>query len=126
MSTSVNIMYGKEIVAIVSDPHIQFSEGLKESAKNRLPKNFSEFVKWLQERIIPPERVDIEKILTLMSLDQYDMFEIAKKTRACLMEDDFWVQFKEDDKWEDNIRARAGYKPTPKKNIFTLSYPNKS
>lgn len=121
MSTSVKIMYGKEVIAIVSDPYIKFLEGVKDSVKERLPRNFPGFIRWMSERVIPEDRVDIEKVLNLMSIDKYDMFDIAKKTRACLMEDDFWVKFKEEDKWEDNVRARAGYKPIPRKNVFKIA-----
>jgi hypothetical protein len=116
MGISPKIMFGKEIVATIND-QVVFEENLKDWMKEMLPENEIQFILWVEDRVVPKDRVDIDQILERMGIDQYNAFEIARKTRACLMEDDFWIKFKDDDKWQDNVR-RAGYKPTPRKLIF--------
>lgn len=118
MLTSLKIMCGKEVVAEVLDPKVIFADGVKRHIIERLPKSLPEFARWVEDRVVPNDRVDIEDVLSLMSLKEYDFFAMAQKTRANLMEDDFWVKFEDDDSWQDNLKARAGYKPTPRKYIF--------
>lgn len=65
--------------------------------------------RWVKNRIFPENRVNKEKLLKLMGLTRYDALAIVKYTRVCLMEDPFWIAFKEDDTFRSNtIRGEAG------------------
>ena len=47
------------------------------------------------------------EILKMMSLPDYNAWEIVKRTNACLMEDPYWLRFSEDETFEDTTRGRA-------------------
>lgn len=59
------------------------------SLHRRIVKN------WLEERVIPPERQNIDDILDYIDMSEYDELRILKKTGASKRYDDYWVRFNE-------------------------------
>lgn len=57
------------------------------------PADISAFKKWVQTRIVPLERLDIDKVLDDLNLDRYDYMAIAKLTQCRRIQDDYWVDF---------------------------------
>lgn len=83
-----------------------------------------EVAAWVEERVFPPDRIGVKRLLRSLKLKQYDAWEIALKTRACLMEDGFWLKVHVSDTYESHtIRGRFGNKAWPKEHFFSL--PNK-
>ncbi|HZK85288.1 MAG TPA: hypothetical protein VFC58_11585 [Desulfosporosinus sp.] len=69
-----------------------------------------DFVEWINGRVFPPERIGAEQLLKELGLDEYRPFAIAKETKACLMEDPYWVAFEEGDSFKkDTVRGSAGF-----------------
>jgi hypothetical protein len=70
------------------------------------------FLKWIEYRVFPPERIDAKELLNELGLEKYDAWAIAKQTKASLMEDPFWVKIYESDSYEkDTIRGISGMRP---------------
>lgn len=69
-----------------------------------------DFVEWINGRVFPPERVGAKQLLKELGLDEYRPFAIAVETKACLMEDPYWVAFTEGDNFRaDTVRGAAGF-----------------
>lgn len=61
---------------------------------------------WLEDRVVPKERANIDEILKVMGLIDYDFWELCRRTRAMCMEDYFWLS--KGEKYEDvHIRYLA-------------------
>ncbi|MEG0672187.1 MAG: hypothetical protein RSA29_14790 [Clostridium sp.] len=54
---------------------------------------------WIQERVVPEERQNIDEILKAIGLIYYDSWEICRRTRGMCMEDYFWLS--KGEKYED-------------------------
>jgi hypothetical protein len=46
---------------------------------------------WFEDRVVPKERANIDDILKVMGLIDYDAWELCRRTRAMCMEDYFWL-----------------------------------
>lgn len=69
-----------------------------------------DFIQWIEERVFPEERMDCKELLADLNLEEYRPFAIAKQTKACLMEDGWWVSFSDQDSFrKDTIRGAAGF-----------------
>lgn len=64
-------------------------------------------VVWAKKRVFPKERMDCDKLLAAMGMQNYDAWEIVKRTGACLMEDPYWLRFSEEEAFEATTRGRA-------------------
>lgn len=65
-----------------------------------------DIVFWLEDRVVPKERANINDILKAMGLIDYDFWELCRRTRAMCMEDYFWLS--KGEKYEDvHIRYLA-------------------
>lgn len=88
--------------------------------KNHLPLEMYSFKNWnidykpthqdivfcLEDRVVPKERANIDEILKVMGLIDYDFLELCRRTRAMCMEDYFWLS--KGEKYEDvHIRYLA-------------------
>lgn len=79
---------------------------------NELKATHEQFTAWIEERVFPEERMGCNELLVELGLKAHIPIEIAKKTRACLMEDPYWVAFEETDTYEQNtIRGLMGVHP---------------
>ncbi|SFD28274.1 hypothetical protein [Clostridium uliginosum] len=58
-----------------------------------------DIVFWLEDRVVPKERANIDEILKVMGLIDYDFWELCRRTRAMCMEDYFWLS--KGEKYED-------------------------
>lgn len=58
-----------------------------------------DIVFWLSDRVVPKERQNIDEILKAMGLNDYDMWELCRRTRVMCMEDYFWLS--KGEKYED-------------------------
>ena len=91
---------------------------------NYKPTN-DDIVFWLEDRVVPKERANIDDILKAMGLIDYDFWELCRRTRAMCMEDYFWLS--KGEKYEDvHIRYLAEHNrinetPIPFKAV---PYPN--
>lgn len=74
---------------------------------NRRSVPLVDVVVWAKKRVFPKERVDCRKLLTAMGMQEYDAWEIVKRTGACLMEDPYWLRFSEEETFEETTRGRA-------------------
>lgn len=61
----------------------------------------NEFLDFLSERIMSPERRDIEKLLFRCGLSEYDTFKIADATHAVNPKDELWMATNAHDRIED-------------------------
>ena len=68
----------------------------------------------LKERIFSQQRRDINVLLARIGLTSYDVFEIAKRTRAFSLSDKFWIAYAPDEKYETAFLS-----------VFTELYNNK-
>lgn len=69
-----------------------------------------ELALWLEDRVFPPDRVGAKRLLRKMGLSKYDPLEVALDTRACLVEDSWWIKVKETDTFEKTtIRGLMGH-----------------
>lgn len=69
-----------------------------------------DFVEWISGRVFPPERIGAKQLLKELGLDEYRPYAIAMETKACLMEDPYWVAFTERDNFRaDTVRGAAGF-----------------
>lgn len=50
-----------------------------------------DIVFWLEDRVVPKERANIDEILYAMGLLDYDFWELCRRTRAMCLEDYFWL-----------------------------------
>ena len=65
-----------------------------------------DIVFWLEDRVVPKERANIDEILKVMGLLDYDFWELCRRTRAMCMEDYFWLS--KGERYEDvHIRYLA-------------------
>lgn len=101
----MKLMNGDRVVARLVDPR-GYPEVVTEEGTTfmDLPINlfgfdkrrvtYEQFLKWAKQRCCPPERVDIDKVLAEIELEEYDAYEIIKKTKGVLTGiDDFWIDF---------------------------------
>lgn len=59
-----------------------------------------QFRLFLEDRIVSSSRRDIATILARLSLQEYDCFSIAKRTRAFNLKDAFWISYSENEEYE--------------------------
>lgn len=72
------------------------------------------YAKWLEERVIPPNRMGLKRILKMFGMKKYDVMELAKKTNASLMTDPYWIAYKESDCFSKNsLRGLFGNDENP-------------
>lgn len=64
-----------------------------------------QFLEFLSERIVSPNRRDIEKLLFRCGLSEYDVFAIADATHAVHPKDRLWMARNEDDRLEDAVSS---------------------
>lgn len=84
-------------------PDMLFKHGAKEV-------DTLDVIEWIKTRIFPPNRFGVEELLEQLGLDEYRPFAIAQKTKACLVEDGWWVSFYPEDNFRDNTtRGKAGF-----------------
>lgn len=53
-----------------------------------------DIILFIEDRIIPRNRIGIESILEYMGLEEYDIWEIAKITHGAHRKDNMWLRFK--------------------------------
>jgi hypothetical protein len=56
---------------------------------------------WLSDRVFPADREGAYNLLNAMGLNTYDMWEIAKRTKAVSYNDHYWMSSDPNDKYED-------------------------
>lgn len=113
-------MYGLEPIADISlDVEGYLTRLASGTTISKLPMNiffpingesmrFSEFEDWLAGRVFPKDRKDASNVLRGIGLKEYDVFDIARVTKASSIEDDFWLMFSEmDNYYQDTIRGQA-------------------
>lgn len=59
--------------------------------KNRLP-TWADLMTFLEERCIPRQREGIREYLEALGLDEYDPWEIIKRTKGRMAEDQQWIE----------------------------------
>lgn len=94
-------------VTLLPDVSVEDLPILMRSTQSDMPGLIA-FLDWIKTRVFPKNRIDSAKLLGRMRLTEYDPLEIAKHTRAALINDDFWVKFNEDDNYYlHTLRGRA-------------------
>ena len=59
--------------------------------KNRLP-SWADLMAFLEERCVPRQREGIREYLETLGLDEYDPWEIIKRTQGRMAEDQQWIE----------------------------------
>lgn len=59
--------------------------------------NTRKFMKWLEDRILPRDRSDINKVLEKYNFDRYSLMDIIKVTHAGSISDQYWLKFNDND-----------------------------
>ncbi len=59
--------------------------------KNRLP-TWADLMAFLEERCVPRQREGIREYLDALGLDEYDPWEIIKRTQGRMAEDQQWIE----------------------------------
>lgn len=98
-----------------TEPGVYLLDSIKDSElpymlqRSNLPSvRLTLLLKWLEDRVVPKERYDIAEVLSLMGLKEYKVMDIAKQTKASLIDDDYWIKFFDtDDYYKDTLRGRA-------------------
>lgn len=68
------------------------------------------YVIWVEERVIPSNRIGLKRILDKLGMKKYDMLEVAKKTNVCQLTDPYWVTYSDSDTFTKNsLRGIYGY-----------------
>ena len=62
--------------------------------KNRLPA-WEDLMAFLEERCVPRQREGIREYLETLGLDEYDPWEIVKRTQGRMAEDEQWIEVTE-------------------------------
>lgn len=63
-------------------------------------------VVWMKERVIPPNRIGIKRILKRLGMKKYDVMEMGAKFNYAIVTDAYWIATKEDDTYTKcSIRA---------------------
>lgn len=73
-----------------TDNLISRAFGCKESV------TWEDLESFLESRCFPKNRANAKDILENIGLEEYDPFEIVKKTQGKMAEDDQWLEFVED------------------------------
>jgi len=58
---------------------------------------------WLIRRIFSKERPDLQNLLKCLGLDEYDPWEIVKKTKGVTKNDNFWITQYEEDNFKKSV-----------------------
>ena len=53
---------------------------------------WADLMAFLEERCIPRQRDGIREYLDVLGLDEYDPWEIIKRTKGCMAEDQQWIE----------------------------------
>ncbi len=56
--------------------------------------NWEQFEIFINERVIPKDRVDLDKILKVIGVDHYDPLLIITKTKGKMEGDNYWMRIK--------------------------------
>ena len=62
--------------------------------KNKLPA-WADLMAFLEERCVPRQREGIREYLDVLGLDEYDPWEIVKRTQGRMAEDEQWIEVAE-------------------------------
>lgn len=83
----------------------------------------------LSERYVSPDRVNIDEILAMLGLQEYDLWEIIKRTKGVVVSDPIWFSEENEDGtwfWEKHplgILVKSGeYQKIMKKQLNTPMY----
>jgi hypothetical protein len=56
--------------------------------------NWKQFEIFINDRVIPKERIDLDKALKIIGVDHYDPFLIINKTKGRMEGDRYWMRIK--------------------------------
>lgn len=62
--------------------------------RNEMPL-WSDFMEFLEDRCVPRQRAGLNEYLDALGLDEYDPFEIVKRTSGRMAEDRQWIRVEE-------------------------------
>lgn len=84
------------IYADFTDKELQvenYTDALIKTAfgRNEIPV-WSDFMEFLEDRCVPRQRAGLDKYLDAVGLDEYDPFEIVKRTSGRMAEDRQWIR----------------------------------
>lgn len=107
------------IAEINSDYSVKFLDDYTNAVVDAYRKdtvlwNTEQFSEVLKERIFSEQRRDVNTLLARMGLSSYNVFDIAKRTRAFSLSDKLWISYAPDEKYETAFIS-----------VFTELYGNK-
>ena len=97
----VGIIFNHDLVGFINS---DLNAAVKKSIKGKISWSAEEYKSFLSDRIVSRNRSDIERILSKLKLDDYDMIEIAEKSYAFNSKDLFWIASFEYERLEDKIK----------------------
>lgn len=97
----IQIMDGDIIVAEQIDPKNP-SSSFRRTGNGMTPPGLfkkgedvawvTDYIKWINSRVFPAERIGADELLEQMGLDRYDKAKILKLTKARQFADNYWVR----------------------------------
>ena len=100
-NNTVGIIYNHDLVGFIN-PGLNAS--VKKLTKGKISWSAEEYKSFLSDRIVSRNRNDIERILSNLKLDNYDVIKIAEKSCAFNSKDSFWIASSESERLEDKIK----------------------
>ena len=95
----INTDYSISLVECDFNPVVDLYFGTKKYI------NTDEFKHFLSERIFSKTRKDVHSLLARLGAKEYDIFHIAKSTRAFNLADRFWISYSEKEEYETTFIA---------------------
>jgi len=122
----VELMYRNDLIGTYSSNSISIKNQTQESIKyfgsnvlieGALLENF------IRDRIISPSRLDIHKILTLVKMHTYNIYEISLITRLINPMDGFWLRANSEESYESFVipRLMEMFNETKLQHLNTMS-----
>lgn len=87
-STKITVVGNIVYFENYTDDIIDRAFGVRES-----PLNIKYFNKFLEERCFPRTRGNAKEVLKSLKLNEYDPYEIIKKTHGAMFDDVYWIKF---------------------------------
>lgn len=72
------------------------------------------YLTWVEERVVPSNRIGLKRILKMVNMHKYDVLELARKTNVCQLTDPYWLAYSESDCFTKNsLRGLYGHPANP-------------
>lgn len=99
----------KDDCSVVLSDRLSLPIVAKTFGKSEGPISRERFLSFLTDRVISEQRRDIHTLMARLKLEKYDVWEIAKKTRAFNLSDRFWIAYAKDEQYQQTLTSIFKY-----------------